>query len=171
MRSMVHVYTGNGKGKTTSAFGLALRGVGAGKKVIIIQFVKGMEYSEVLAVKKYLPQIEIKQFGTGCFIFKNPADEDFEEAQKGFHEAKVAVSSGDYDIVILDELNIAVYYNLIDVEQVINMIKIRNDKTEVIITGRYADERLIEISDLVTEMKEVKHYYKKGVEARLGIEK
>lgn len=171
MKSMVHIYTGNGKGKTTSVFGLALRAVGAEKKVIIIQFVKGMEYSEIRAVKQHLPQIEIKQFGTGCFIFKDPSEKDFDEAERGFQVAKSAVSSGNYDIVILDELNIAIYYNLIDLEKVIDMILKRDEETEVIITGRYAHQKLIEIADLVTEMKEVKHYYQKGVEARFGIEK
>lgn len=171
MKSMVHIYTGNGKGKTTSAFGLALRAVGAEKRVIIIQFVKGMEYSEIKAIKKHLPQIEVKQFGRGCFIFKKPSKKDFHEAERGFQEAKSALTSGDYDIVILDELNIAIHYHLIDVERVIDMILKRDEKTEVIISGRYAHEKLIEIADLVTEMKEVKHYYQKGVEARFGIEK
>lgn len=171
MKSMVHIYTGNGKGKTTSAYGLALRAVGAEKRVIIIQFVKGMEYSEIKAIKKHLPQIEVKQFGTGCFIFKKPSKKDFHEAERGFQEAKSALTSGDYDIVILDELNISIHYHLIDVERVIDMILKRDEKTEVIISGRYAHEKLIEIADLVTEMKEVKHYYQKGVEARFGIEK
>lgn len=171
MKSMVHIYTGNGKGKTTSSFGLALRAVGAGKKVIIIQFVKGMEYSEIKAVKQYLPQMEIKQFGTGCFIFKDPSEKDFEEAEMGFKMAESAITSGNYDIVILDELNIALYYNLLDVDKVAETVKNRNDITEVVITGRYAHEKLMEIADLVTEMKEVKHYYKNGVEARFGIEK
>ncbi|PID82394.1 MAG: cob(I)yrinic acid a,c-diamide adenosyltransferase [Clostridiales bacterium] len=166
----VQVYTGNGKGKTTAALGLSLRAVCAGKKVVFIQFTKGMKYSELKA-NLFLPNFEIKQFGTNNFIFKETSKEDSDLAKQGLDFAKKALKDEIYDVVVLDEVNIAIYYELLKVEDVIAAIKERSENTEVILTGRYAADEIIEFADLVTEMKEIKHYYTKGVPARVGIEK
>lgn len=168
-KGYIHVYTGDGKGKTTAALGLALRSICAGKNVFIGQFVKGMEYSELKRID-YLPNIVIKQFGRDCFIYKEPEDEDVKLARDGLSQCKKILREGNYDLVILDELNIATYYNLFTVEEAIAAIKGKAPHVEVIITGRRAHEKIIKIADLVTEMKEVKHYYNEGVEARKGIE-
>jgi len=170
MKGYIQVYTGNGKGKTTAAFGLSLRAVGAGKKVFFAQFVKGKEYSEILAVKKFLPQITIKQFGLGCFIIDKPTQNDIDAARTGLEEVSGIIQSGEYDIVVLDEVNIALYYNLFTVNEILEILRKKPDETEIIITGRYAPAAILEIADLVTEMQEVKHYFKKGVKARKGIE-
>ncbi len=170
MKGYIHVYTGNGKGKTTAAIGLSVRAVGAGKKVFFAQFVKGKPYSEIKALNQFSPNIEIRQYGLDCFIFNSPKQEDIDIARKGFEEVSQIIVSGKYDIVVLDEANIAVYYNLFTVEELISVLKKKPEETEIIVTGRYAKDELIEIADLVTEMKEVKHYFTKGVQARLGIE-
>ncbi|MBC2582194.1 cob(I)yrinic acid a,c-diamide adenosyltransferase [Clostridium sp. DJ247] len=168
-KGYIQIYTGNGKGKTTAALGLSLRAICAGKKVFFGQFVKGMEYSELNAVK-YLPNFKLEQFGRDVFIFNNPSEADIEVAGKGLERVKEVLTSGEYDVVVLDELNIAIYYKLFTIEEVIDILEQRDKKIEVIITGRYAHEKLIEKVDLVTEMREIKHYYKQGVPARKGIE-
>lgn len=170
MKSYIHVYTGNGKGKTTAALGLALRAVGAGKKVFFAQFVKGEIYSEVEAIKKFLPAITIKQYGLSCFIYNQPSEEDIKAAQNGLLEIQKIINSAEYDMLILDEANIALHYNLFSVKEFIEIIQSRPNNLEVIITGRYAHEEIIKIADLVSEIKEINHYYTKGVEARKGIE-
>ncbi len=169
-RGYVHVYTGNGKGKTTAALGLSLRAVCAGKKVFFGQFIKGMPYSELKAVE-YLPGFEIKQFGNDCFIYRDPSERDVELAKDGLAELGRIIKSGNYDMVVMDEVNIAIYFKLFKVEDVIEILSGRPQKTEVVLTGRYAPDELVDYADLVTEMKEIKHYYKQGVEARTGIEK
>ena len=170
MKGYVQIYTGNGKGKTTAALGLSLRAVCAGKKIFFGQFVKGMIYSELKA-SQLLEGFNIKQYGRNCFIKNEPEEEDIQRAQKGLDELGKMIKSGEYDLVVMDELNIALYYKLFGVHDVIKIIKEKHEKTEIVITGRYAPEELIEIADLVTEMKEIKHYYQKGVQAREGIEK
>ncbi|MRT94316.1 cob(I)yrinic acid a,c-diamide adenosyltransferase [Ancylomarina sp. 16SWW S1-10-2] len=170
MKGYIHVYTGNGKGKTTAAFGLALRAIGAGKKVYIGQFVKGLVYSEVKASRQFLPNITVEQYGIDCFIEKAPTQIDIDVARKGLEKVSKIISSAKYDVVILDEATIAIYFKLFSVEELIELLKKKPDETEIIITGRYAPTELIEIADLVSEMKEIKHYYTKGVEAREGIE-
>lgn len=170
MKGYIQVYTGNGKGKTTAAFGLALRAAGAGKKVYFAQFVKGKTYSEIKAIQKYVPDIVIKQFGRGCFIVKAPTSEDIQAARNGLVEVAGIIASGKYDMVVLDEATIAIYYELFSVSELIGVLLKKPEETEVVITGRYAPEELIELADLVTEMKEVKHYYAKGIQARKGIE-
>ncbi|MTI47149.1 cob(I)yrinic acid a,c-diamide adenosyltransferase [Sporosalibacterium faouarense] len=165
-----HIYTGNGKGKTTAALGLSLRAICSGKKVYFGQFVKGMKYNETKAVD-HLPNFEIHQFGRNCFIYNDPTQEDIDAARKGLEVCKKVLSEGKYDIVVLDELTIALYYKLFSVEETIDMLKNKASHVEVIITGRYAPQELIELADLVTEMQEIKHYYQKGVEAREGIER
>ena len=171
MKGYVHVYTGNGKGKTTAAMGLALRATGAGKKVYIAQYAKGMHYSELHAIAKHLPNITLKQYGLGCFIFNKPKQADIEAANVGLREVEGIISGCEYDVIILDEANIAVFYNLFSVQDLIAILNKRNPATEIVITGRYACEEIMEYADLVTEMTEIKHYYKQGVQARVGIEK
>ncbi len=167
---MIHVYTGNGKGKTTAAFGLALRAAGAGKKTFFAQFVKGMNYSEIDAVNQCLPLITVRQYGLNCFIVNEPTQNDIEAARNGLEEVKAIIQSNVYDIVVLDEANIAIYYKLFSVKELIDVILAKPAETEIIVTGRYAPGELIGIADLVTEMKEIKHYYQSGVQARKGIE-
>ena len=168
-KGYVHVYTGNGKGKTTASLGLAIRAYLAGKKVFFGQFIKGMEYSE-LNIEKYLPGFKIHQFGRDCFIYKDPTEEDILAAREGLETFGEVLKSGEYDLVVLDELNIALYYKLFTVEEAVKIIEERASHVEVVITGRNAPEEIIELADLVTEMKEVKHYYNNGVMARKGIE-
>ncbi len=170
LKGYVHVYTGDGKGKTTAAFGLALRAAGAGFKVYIAQFVKGMKYSEQEAFKRFEDIITLKRFGRDCFIINTPTPEDLALGREGYEEVLKVVKSGDYKLVIMDEANIATYYNLFSVEELLALIEAKHEKTELVITGRKADPRIIERADLVTEMKEIKHYYTQGVPARKGIE-
>ncbi len=170
-KGYVQVYTGNGKGKTTAAIGLSIRAVGAGLKVFIGQFVKGMHYSELDSLKRYEGLITIKQFGRDCFIFHDPTPEDIQCARDGLSEAREIVFSGKYDLVVLDEINIALFYKLFSVEDVLEIIKNKPDHVEMVLTGRYAPQEIIDAADLVTEMKEIKHYYQQGVPARSGIEK
>ncbi|MEN3041969.1 MAG: cob(I)yrinic acid a,c-diamide adenosyltransferase [Fervidobacterium sp.] len=165
----IHVYTGNGKGKTTAALGLALRAICAGKKVYMGQFIKGMKYSELDAVK-YLNGFVIEQYGRSCFIKNSPTQEDIQFAQMGLEKIRQVILSGQFDIVILDEINVAVHYKLIKAEQVIEIINQRPENVEIILTGRYAPKQFIEIADLVTNMEEIKHYYQNGIKARKGIE-
>lgn len=168
-KGYVHVYTGNGKGKTTASLGLAVRATLAGKKVYFAQFVKGMRYSE-LDLEKYLPNFEIHQFGRDCFIYNDPTEEDILAAREGLEICKEVLENGEYDLVVLDELNIALYYRLFSVDEAVDMIENRKENVEVVVTGRFAPEEIINIADLVTEMKEIKHYYTKGIMARKGIE-
>ncbi len=170
MQSYIQVYTGNGKGKTTAALGLALRAAAAGKTVFIGQFIKGMHYSELELLPK-LPGITLKQYGRGCFIDKEPTRADYAAARHGLTEIRTILHAGDFDVVILDEANIALYFGLIGFDQLKEALLRRAGHVEVIITGRYAPPELLDLADLVTEMKEVKHYYNRGVEARIGIEK
>ena len=170
MKAYIHLYTGNGKGKTTAALGLTLRAIGAGKKVFFAQFVKGKMYSEIKAMQDFLPNITLKQYGLGCFIEEKPTQEDIQKAQKGLSEISKIIDTGTYDLIVLDEANIALYYQLFSLEDFMQILKNKAEETEIIITGRYAPKELVEYADLVTDMKEVKHYYQKGVQARLGIE-
>jgi len=170
MKGYVQVYTGDGKGKTTAALGLSLRAAGANLKVFIAQFVKGMEYSELEAVKRYSDLITLKQYGRDAFIHGKPTKEDFDAAGKGFDELKDVILSGKYSLVIIDEANIAIYYKLFSAEDLISLIDEKPEHVEIVITGRKADPKIIERADLVTEMKEIKHYYTNGVKARKGIE-
>ncbi len=170
MKGFIQVYTGNGKGKTTAAIGLSIRAIGAGKKVFFAQFVKGKPYSEINVLQESLPAITLKQYGLGCFIKKQPTKADIESAQKGLMEIKKNIQAASYDIIVLDEANIALFFNLFSVKDLIEIMQSKPPETEIIITGRYAPEEIIAIADLVTEMKEVKHYYNSGIEARKGIE-
>jgi len=168
-KGYIHLYTGNGKGKTTAAFGLAVRALLSGKKVFIGQFVKDMKYNETKLVEHF-KNITIKQLGNGCFMDRKPNDNDIETALQGLNECGEILSSGEYDVVILDEITIALYFKLFDADKVITILNNKSYETEVVLTGRYAPKELIDIADLVTEMVEVKHYYTKGVLSRDGID-
>lgn len=170
MTGYVQVYTGDGKGKTTAALGLALRAVGAGLRVFCAQFVKGADYNEIKAIRQYLPLITLKQYGRGCFLTGQPSPEDIAAAQVALQEIKWAMLSGSYDIIILDEANIATHFNLIKVADLVDLIRQKPPQIELIITGRRAAPEVIALADLVTEMKEIKHYYQHGIPARPGIE-
>ncbi len=169
-KGYVQVYTGNGKGKTTAALGLALRAAGAGLKVFIAQFIKGERCSEHLALERLGEAITYRQYGRGL-IRSTPAQEDIAAAREGMREADEAVRSGSYDVVILDEVNVAVFLGLIGVEEVLGLIRGKPPAVELVLTGRNAHDAVMEEADLVTEMREIKHYYEKGVQARRGIEK
>ncbi|MFZ5644341.1 MAG: cob(I)yrinic acid a,c-diamide adenosyltransferase [Bacillota bacterium] len=171
-RGCLQVYTGNGKGKTTASLGLTLRSVGHGHKVFIIQFMKGSDsYGELESARKYLPGVTIEQYGLETFVSKeNPSKEDIELAQKGIKRAMDIVSEGLHDLVILDELNVALDYSLVKLDQVLDLINTRPPHVELVLTGRYAHEKVIEAADLVTEVNLVKHPFYQGVEARKGIE-
>ena len=171
MKGFIHVYTGNGKGKTTAALGLALRAAGAGFKVYIGQFMKKGSYSELESLRKFKNSIKIEQFGRQRFVGRKITREDKVLAQKGLEKVKRAIESGKYKLIILDEINVVLHYGLINESDVIEMLKNRNKQTEVVLTGRNASQAVVKLADLVTEMREVKHYFSKGVKARTGIEK
>ncbi|KPJ60323.1 MAG: cob(I)yrinic acid a,c-diamide adenosyltransferase [Latescibacteria bacterium DG_63] len=169
-KGTVHVFTGNGKGKTTAALGCGLRAAGHGYKVLMVQFMKGRRYGELSAVK-HVPGFEIAQFGLDSFVERGrPSPEDLKLAREGFQRASEAVRGGQYDVVILDEVNVAVDYGLIGLDEVLKLIEERPPHVELILTGRYAHERIRDSADTVTEMVEVKHHYGGGIEAREGIE-
>jgi cob(I)alamin adenosyltransferase len=166
----VQVYTGDGKGKTTAALGLALRAAGAGLKVFIAQFMKGMHYSELDALKRLDDCIEIGQFGSGSFISGEPTPEDVARARAGLAAVREVFAAGRHRLVILDEANIATYFGLFAVDDLLDLIDAKPANVELVITGRRADPRVLDRADLVTEVRAVKHYYERGVEARRGIE-
>ncbi len=171
-RGLVQIYTGSGKGKTTAALGLALRAAGHGLHIRILQFMKGSTvYGELAAALRLAPELVIEQVGRDTFVSRShPDPEDVRMAVDGFARAKDAVLSGDYDLVILDELNCAVDFGLIPLAEVKELIRFKPLHTELVLTGRGAHPEVIELADLVTEMREVKHYYNSGQHARIGIE-
>jgi cob(I)alamin adenosyltransferase len=170
MKGLIQVYYGNGKGKTTAALGQALRAAGREKKILIVQFMKKWDYGELHSIEM-IPQITIKTFGTKEFVYKGEAKKiDYQEAEKAFTEGVQGAQSGQYDIVIFDELNVAVDFGLLELKQVIDFLERKPEEVEVIITGRNAPQEIIDQADLVTEMREIKHPYQKGVQARIGIE-
>lgn len=168
---MVHVYTGNGKGKTTASLGLGMRAAGHGFRVLMIQFMKGdIKYGELEAAK-HLPNFQILQFGRPDFVDKeNPAQIDIDLAGKGLERARKTVKEGEADLLILDEINVAVEWKLVSASDVIDIVKSRPENMEIVLTGRYAPAEFIEIADTVTEMTEIKHPFKNGVLARKGVE-
>lgn len=167
----VHIYTGNGKGKTTAALGLAVRAAGHGLQSYIGQFMKGQPYGELKSLRA-IPEITIEQFGKDSFVhIEQPVAEDIERAQAGLTKAHAAMLSGRFQLIILDEVLVAIHFKLLKVEQVLDFLNSRPKAIEVILTGRYAPDALIQQADLVTEMTEVKHYYHKRVAARDGIER
>jgi cob(I)alamin adenosyltransferase len=166
----IQVYTGDGKGKTTAALGLALRAAGAGLRVFIAQFVKGMRYSELDALDRFAELIEVRQFGIDGFIVGEPKPEDVAAARSGLAASRDILVAGEHRLVVLDEANIATHFGLIAVDELLALIDAKPPHVELVVTGRRADPRLVERADLVTEMREVKHYYAAGVPARRGIE-
>lgn len=168
-KGYIHLYTGNGKGKTTAAIGLSVRAAGAGKRVFIGQFVKGMHYAELDALKRF-PEIEVKQFGLDCFIKNQPTQKDIDVAREGLNKVKGVIASNLHQVVVLDEVCIALYYKLFTIDEVLSVLKSKPETMEIVLTGRYAPNELVDFADLVTRMEEVKHYYNKGVDARKGIE-
>ncbi len=172
-KGYIQVYTGKGKGKTTAALGVALRAMGHGLKTYIGQFLKGQYYGELHSIEKLAPWITLEQFGRKGFIHvtKDPDQEDFDRARSGLYQCIDAMLSGKYTIIILDEINVALHFKLITEKEIHDFLDKKPDHIEVILTGRYAPDSIVKRADLVTEMKEIKHYHKKGVQARKGIEK
>lgn len=169
-KGYIHIYTGDGKGKTTAAFGLAVRALCAGKSVYIGQFVKSMKYNETRIAEKF-DKVVIEQFGDGCMLTREATDDDVRMAHEGLARCKEVLLSGIYDVVILDELTIAVFLSLLQLEEVLNLLRNKRPETDVVITGRYASQELVDMADLVTDMREVKHYYTQGVLSRDGIDR
>jgi len=188
---LVQVYTGNGKGKTTAALGLVLRAVGHRYKVHIIQFMKGSSYAgELFSLQRLLPYVTISQYGRGCpysalirqgqkkctgcgqcFIRNgHPSQEDFELAGLALKDSRQAVSSGCYDMVILDEIGNALRYNLVSVEQLRDLIKNKGPEVELVMTGRGFPEEILALADLVSEIHDLKHPYRAGISSRRGSE-
>jgi len=172
-RGCIQVYTGNGKGKTTAALGLALRAAGHGMKTYIGQFLKGQPTGEVEALKRLSPLVRIEQFGRRGFIqvSENQDDEDIDRARLGLSKCLEAMLSGEFRIIVLDEVNTAVHFKILGEQEVLDFLAQKPDDLEVVLTGRYAPPAFLETADLVTEMKDIKHYYGRGVRAREGIEK
>jgi cob(I)alamin adenosyltransferase len=166
----VHVYTGDGKGKTTAAFGLASRAVSKSLTVLVIQFIKGKgEFGEVTSARKL--GVEVEQYGTGRMLKQGDiTDADRKEAKSAFERAKKAVESSEANLIILDEINVAVFFNLLDLNDVLEMIKTKPKDVELVLTGRKASPEIIDLADYVTEMKQRKHPYNRGEKARPGIE-
>jgi cob(I)alamin adenosyltransferase len=170
-RGLVMVITGNGKGKTTAAFGQALRAIGQGYHVFVLQFMKGRKYGEFIAAEKYLPRLTIKMSGLDSFVMRdNPAAIDIEMAQKGLTEAGKAIKSGKYDMIILDEINVALDFKLIDLKEVIELVKNKPAGLDLILTGRYAPKEIMKLADTVSDVQEIKHHYNAGIKDRAGIE-
>jgi cob(I)alamin adenosyltransferase len=171
-KGLIYVYTGNGKGKTTAALGTALRAAGHGLRVLIIQFMKKQaNIGEMKALAAMELPITIKQFGR-CVFFKSRTCEsrDIQMAHQGLQYFKEAMESETYDIIVLDEINMAIYFGLVKQNEVIDLIESRPSHLHLLLTGRKATKKVMDLANLVTEMKEVKHYYRKGVHAQKGLE-
>jgi cob(I)alamin adenosyltransferase len=172
-KGYIHVYTGDGKGKTTAALGLALRALGHGLKVYMIQFMKGnIEYGEITMARKLQPHFQIRQMGRETFVDRaNPDPVDIQMAREALELAKSILETQDVDILILDEINVALDFKLIDIDDVLEMIGRKPPAIELVLTGRWAPPEIVEKADLVTEMKEIAHYYRRGIESRPGIDR
>jgi cob(I)alamin adenosyltransferase len=170
---LIQVYTGNGKGKTTAALGIALRAAGHRLKVLMIQFLKGgIAYGELEGAKRLAPYLKIIPMGRECFVNKEKPDPiDARWARKGWALAKRSVRGGKYAIVILDEINVVVDYGLVPLRELTALMRSKPADVELILTGRYARPEVIRRADLVTEMNEKKHYYRRGIESRVGIDR
>lgn len=171
-KGLVQVYTGNGKGKTTASLGLCFRAAGHGLRIYVLQFMKGSTvYGELEAARKFAPFFHIEQVGRDTFVSReNPDQVDVAMAQAGFDKARELVLSGQYDLIVLDEINCAVDYGLISLNELKDLIRSKPAHTELVLTGRGVHPEIIEMADLVTEMREIKHYYNAGQPARVGIE-
>lgn len=170
-KGYVQLYTGDGKGKTTAALGLALRASGRGLHTYIGQFMKGQRYGELEALQDH-PFITLEQYGSPrCIRREEVTAKHVDEAHQGLDRARQAMLSGDYDLVVLDEVNVSIWFGVLETEEVLDLLDEKPEHIEIILTGRRAPQALIDRADLVTEMREVKHYYQQGVTARLGIER
>jgi len=171
-KGFIHVYTGNGKGKTTAALGVALRAVGSGLRVMMVQFMKGSgEYGEELSARKFSPNLTLIQTGRTEFGSKSHLDtRDIQLAQEGFSLVRKAIESKEYNIVILDEINLAVDLGLISLSDLLQLIDSKPEAVSLILTGRNARSEVLDKADLVTEMVERKHHFNKGVPPRKGID-
>jgi cob(I)alamin adenosyltransferase len=170
-RGYVQVYTGDGKGKTTAALGLALRASGHGLHTYVGQFMKGRRYGELQALRDH-PYITLEQYGDPrCIRREEVTPEHVAQAHKGLDRARDAMLSGDYDLIVLDEVNVTIWFGLLTTEEVLAFLEQKPERVEVVLTGRRAPQALVRRADLVTEMREVKHYYQQGVKARVGIER
>ena len=171
-QGFVQIYTGNGKGKSTAAIGQAVRAAGFGLKTYIAQFMKEYPYNELVSLKLLSDWISIEQFGGDEFVYKKelPGKEELAKARKGLDTARKKMLSGEYNLIILDEVIVAIYFKLIETGELIDFMKQKPENVELILTGRYCPDELIELADLVTEMKEVKHYHQNGIISRKGIE-
>ncbi|MFA6215823.1 MAG: cob(I)yrinic acid a,c-diamide adenosyltransferase [Patescibacteria group bacterium] len=165
----IHIYTGDGKGKTTAALGLALRAIGAGYQVYLVQFLKAQQYSELDSLKR-LPEVTIKRFGQKTYIYQKGTAQDKILAKRALNWAKKIFKSGKFDLVILDEIFLALFFKLISVKEIVQLMKSKPAGVELVLTGRRAPKELIKLADYVTEMKEIKHPYQAGLLARKGIE-
>ncbi len=175
-KGYMNVYTGDGKGKTTAAIGLCVRALGAGMSVYIGQFIKGMRYSEITTLETLAAalgpgRLVVEQYGLGCFIMRAPEKADLEAAAEGLARAREALASGRYGLVVLDELNVAVQVGVVSEADALAVVDARPPEVELVVTGRYATDAMLRRADLVTEMREVRHYYRTGVQARTGIER
>ncbi len=170
-KGYLQVYTGDGKGKTTAAIGLAVRAMGAGMKVLFAQFLKKGDFSEINALRRFGDQIKIFQFGSGKFVRGRPKSADFQRARQGLKDIEKYMSSGRYDLVVLDEANVALHLGLLSLEDMLCFITKRPPGVELVLTGRNAPEEIKNAADLVSECRLVKHYFSQGIKARIGIEK
>jgi cob(I)alamin adenosyltransferase len=170
-RGLVLVYTGDGKGKTTAAMGLALRALGHDQRVLVVQFMKGQPTGEVEALRRFLPQADVMQCGRDVFVdASNPDEIDVRLARDAFERVRQATLRGDYDLVILDEINVAVDYGLIDEKDVLEMLGARQPEVSLVLTGRGASQKIQDAADLVSEVREIKHHWRQGIPAQAGIE-
>ncbi len=171
-KGYIQIYTGNGKGKTTAALGQAMRAAGSGLKTFIIMFMKDFLYGEIKSIKHFSDCIRLEQYGNDTFVLrkKQPDDKDITAAQQALKQARKAMLSAKYDIVIMDEICVAIHFGLLRNAEVVSILAEKPPEVELILTGRYCPAAIIEKADLVTEMQEIKHYYQKGVAARKGIE-
>lgn len=171
-KGFIQVYTGNGKGKTTAALGQALRVAGSGMKTLIIQFMKDFPYGELEALMSLKSHITLEQYGNDTFVLEKrpPDDKDKEEIYRALKRSREALLSGQYDLIILDEICVCFYFGLLKPEDLMPLLEIKPENVELILTGRYCPDEILDKADLITEMREVKHYYQKGVTSRKGIE-
>ena len=171
-KGFTQIYTGNGKGKTSAAIGQAIRAAGEGYRSLIIQFMKEYPYSELKALKNFKDYIEIEQYAGDDFVYKKelPSKDEKDKAVIGMKRTEEEFEKGNFDIIILDESIVSIYFKLIDENDVVELIKKKPANKELILTGRYCPKKIIELADLVTDMKEVKHYYTRGITSRKGIE-
>ena len=169
-KGFIHIYTGNGKGKTTAAIGFGIRATGEGLKVYMIQFMKGRRYSEIDALEK-MKNFTVVQFGRDEFVSKeNPEQIDIDLARKGFEHAKEIIKNGEHDLIILDEINVAVDFKLIPLKDVLKLMNEKPEKVELVLTGRYVHPDMVKQADLVSEILEIKHPYQNGIQSRKGID-